>query len=156
MTLADDQLSQKAKATSFRLLKLRPRSTQEIRDRLLQKNYPAQVVEQVVSELAAMGVLDDDAFAKAWVRWRLSGRPVGLRKLAQELRLKGIDKDTAGRYLAEAREEYDELVVVRVLAGDRVRFYKGLPLLKRRKRLFDYLLRRGFSVETINKVIREL
>ena len=156
--LVDPDLLRKAKSSALRLLKLRPRSVIELRDRLLQKNYPAAVVEKVVNDLTAAELLDDEAFAKAWVNWRLSGRPVGLRRIAQELKDKGIARDVIDGLIAASKEDFDEHAVVKGIAERRIqqRAQKSVPFLKRKKRVLDYLLRRGFSADVISRVIRDI
>jgi regulatory protein len=147
---------QKAKGSALRLLKLRPRSTKELRDRLHRKEFPSDIIEKVIEEFAKSELLDDEAFAKAWVNWRLSGRPVGLRRIAQELKDKGIPRDTVDGLIAASREDYDEEAVVQNIAERRIRqrAQGSVPFLKRKKRVLDYLLRRGFSADVVSKVIR--
>jgi regulatory protein len=154
----DPDLFRKAKGSALRLLKLRPRSVKELRDRLLQKNHPTEVVDKVISDLLAAELLDDEAFAKAWVNWRVSGKPVGLRRIALELKDKGIAKEVIESLLAEAKDSFDELAVVKVIAEKRMlqRAQTSVPLLKRKKRVLDYLLRRGFSAGIVSKVIRDI
>jgi regulatory protein len=156
--LVDPDLLRKAKSSALRLLKLRPRSTKELRDRLQQKKFPSDIVEKVISELVGSELLDDEAFAKAWVNWRLSGKPVGLRRIAQELKDKGIDREVSDGLIAAAKEDFDEYAVVKVIAERRIqqRAQRSVPFLKRKKRVLDYLLRRGFSVDVVSKVIRDI
>jgi regulatory protein len=148
----------KAKSSALRLLKLRPRSVRELHDRLLQKNYPADVVEKVINDLTAAELLDDEAFAKVWLQWRLSGRPVGLRRIALELKEKGIAKDVIEGLIAGAKVNFNEHAVVKVIAERRIRqrAQNSVPILKRKKRVLDYLLRRGFSAEVVGRVIRDI
>jgi regulatory protein len=158
MGSAEDTIAmfQKAKGSALRLLKLRPRSIKELRDRLLLKKYPVDVVEKIIGEFLASELLDDAAFAKAWVNWRLSGRPVGLRRISQELRDKGISKEVVDGLISVAKDDFDEEAVVTAIAGKRMeqRAQKSVPFIKRKKRVMDYLLRRGFSASVVSKVIR--
>jgi regulatory protein len=160
MGSAEDTLAmfQKAKGSALRLLKLRPRSVKELRDRLLQKKYPADVVDKLIAELTSSELLDDEAFAKAWFQWRLTGRPVGLRRIALELKDKGITKEVIDGLIAGAKDDFDEEAVVRMIALKRMeqRAQKDVPLIKRKKRVLDYLLRRGFSPGVASKVIRDM
>jgi regulatory protein len=139
-------------------LKLRPRSVKELRDRLQQKSYSPDVIDRVIHDLTDAELLDDGSFAKAWVQWRLSGRPVGLRRIAQELKDKGISKEVIDGLIAGARDDFDEEAVVRSIAEKRMgqRAQKDVPFLKRKKRILDYLLRRGFSADVVSRVIRGL
>lgn len=153
-----NELFAKAKGSALRLLKLRPRSVKELQDRLQRKSYPAKVVDRVINELTEMELLDDAAFAKAWFQWRSTGRPVGLRRIAQELKDKGISKEVIDVLVSGAKDDFDEEAVVRAIAEKRMgqRAQKDAPFLKRKKRVLDYLLRRGFSAGAVSKVVRSL
>ncbi|MDG3010761.1 recombination regulator RecX [Rhodococcus sp. D2-41] len=104
-----------AKEACLRLLTDRARSRTELSDRLAKKGYPPVVIERVLDRLAAVGLVDDAAFADQWVHSRhtFSGR--GKRALAMELRRKGIDEQTSARALEQVsaddeRERATELV----------------------------------------------
>jgi regulatory protein len=127
-----------------------------LRDRLLQKKYPVDVVEKLIGDLLASELLDDEAFAKAWFQWRLTGRPVGLRRIALELKDKGIAKEVIDGLVAGAKDDFDEEAVVRSIAVKRMeqRAQNSVPVIKRKKRILDYLLRRGFSAGVVSKVMR--
>jgi regulatory protein len=86
-----------------RLLEARPRSEVEVRRRLVRSGYRPELVDGAVTRLTELGILDDAAFARAWVDSRDRARPRGERALRQELRLKGIDASTVDEVLAERR-----------------------------------------------------
>ena len=73
-----------------RFLEVRPRSTAEVRRRLGQSGYRADLVEGAIDRLADLGMLDDEAFARAWVESRDRARPRGERALRAELRRMGL------------------------------------------------------------------
>jgi regulatory protein len=148
------QSYKKAKGYALRLLKLRPRSTLELRQKLSTKGYEASA-DELIEELTRLGFLDDKAFAKAWLQYRLN-KPVGLRRVIRELADKGIPKELVQSHWADVKENYDELDVVRTLAQKRIRKYTNIDPLKRKKRVMDYLARRGFQLDIIMKVIKEL
>ena len=75
---------------------------------------------------------------------------------SQELAEKGISKDSVRGYWDEVKENYDELEVVRTLVKKRARLYNNIDPLKRKKRVMDYLARRGFQLDIIMKVIKEI
>ncbi|MFH0754966.1 MAG: regulatory protein RecX [Candidatus Omnitrophota bacterium] len=145
---------QKAKSYALRLLKLRPRSTLELRQKLSLKGYDA-LADDIVEELTRLKFLDDEAFAKAWLQYRLN-KPMGYRRIAHELADKGIPKELVRSHWDIIKENYDELDVIRSLAQARCRKYINIDPLKQKKRVMDYLIRRGFQLDIIMKVIREL
>ena len=145
----------KAKSYALRLLKLRPRSVAELRQKMTDKGHTAVVVDVVVDELTRAGFLDDAAFGRAWMRSRLN-RPMGLRRVSRELMDKGVSKDLIRGAWDEVKADYDELEIVRQLAQKRAGKYNNIDPLKRKRRVMEYLARRGFQLDIIMKAIREL
>ena len=86
-----------------RFLETRPRSVSETRRRLTDAGYPPPLIEEVLGRLVALGYLDDEAFARAWVESRDRAHPRGEAVLRRELALKGIDRDVAEVVLEERR-----------------------------------------------------
>lgn len=153
-SLSLDEINKKARGYALRLFKFRPRSEAELKDKLLQHGYSPEVSALVVGEFKTLGFVDDAAFARAWLQSRL--KKYGYRRVSLELLRLGLAKDLIAAAWAQIRGDYDELAIARDIAGRRVRLYKGLPVVKSKKRLMDYLARRGYSAETINKVVKEL
>ena len=89
-----------------RFLEPRARSVAEVRRRLTGAGYRADLVEGAIERLLELGVLDDEAFARAWVESRDRARPRGERAIRQELGLKGVDRATVDLVLAERREAW--------------------------------------------------
>src|SRR5688500_2853540 len=88
-------------AAAARLLEGRARSVAEVRRRLGAAGYRVDLVAGVIQRLLELGMLDDEAFARAWVASRDRARPRGERALRDELRLKGIAPDVVAAVLAE-------------------------------------------------------
>ena len=155
MPAEDTEVLKKAKGYALRLLKLRPRSTAELSRKMAGKGYDPAVTQDVVRALVQTGLMDDAAFAKAWLQYRLS-KPMGFRRVERELIEKGIPRDVIRGHWDEVKEGYDELEVVRTLAAKRARQYNNVDPLKRKKRVMDYLTRRGFSYTTLAPVVSEV
>ena len=151
----NEEVLKKAKGYALRLLKLRPRSKGELESKMAGKGYAQAVIIDVLDALTQMGFIDDTAFAKAWLQYSLN-RPMGFRRVERELIEKGIPKDVIRGHWDEVKEGYDELEVVRTLAKKRARQYNNVDPLKRKKRVMDYLSRRGFQLDVIMKVIKEI
>lgn len=90
-----------------RYLEARSRSVKEIRQHLIGAGYRADLVEAAVARLTDLGMLDDGAFARAWVQSRDRARPRGEQALRRELSLKGIDRDLLATVLAERAVEHE-------------------------------------------------
>ena len=71
------------------------RSRQELRDKLAKRDVPAELAERLLDRFTEVGLVDDGAFARSWVESRQRSRGLARRALAQELRRKGVDDDTA-------------------------------------------------------------
>lgn len=91
-------------AAAARLLEQRQRSVADLRGRLLTAGYPEALVAVAVDRLLAVGYLDDEAFARAWVESRDRARPRGEHALRRELTLRGVDRELVEAVLRERRE----------------------------------------------------
>src|ERR1035437_7327656 len=87
-----------------RFLELRSRSVHEVTRNLIMSGFPAELVEGTVARLLELGLLDDTAYAKAWVESRDRSRPRGESALRRELSLKGIERETIAVVLTERGE----------------------------------------------------
>ena len=87
-----------------RFLETRSRSVAEVRRRLMTAGYRSELVDGAIARLLELGMLDDEAFARAWVESRDRARPRGERAIRDELRLKGVDRTTVDLVLEERRE----------------------------------------------------
>src|SRR5919106_3991701 len=86
-----------------RFIEVRSRSVAEVRRRLTGAGYRADLVEGAIARMGDLGMLDDEAFARAWVESRDRARPRGERALQNELRLKGIERAVVDVVLEERR-----------------------------------------------------
>lgn len=143
----------KAKQAVDRLLKIRLRSEQEIRSRLLLKQFPDEVISEVINFYKELGLIDDRQFAKRWIVSRQS-KPYGLNRIRFELKNKGISEQILNEELSAGFENFSEDQVVCQLAKRRAEKYTNIEPEKRRKRIYDYLQRRGFSQKSIIKAIK--
>jgi regulatory protein len=137
-------------AAALRFLEARPRSTAEVRRRLLTHGYRADLVEGCVERLLDLGILDDAAFARTWVESRDRARPRGERALRSELARKGIDRGLADGVLEEReidRPEADAEAARRVLARHARTLAREADPRARRNRAYALLARNGFDSE---------
>ncbi len=143
----------KALSYAHRLFNYRPRSKKELKERLLQRGYNTAIVNRVTALFKQQGLIDDKNFAKLWASSRMQAKPSSLTSIKQQLFIKGIDSQIIDDTLEQLREDFDEYEVAKNLAEKRIRLYAGVGKLKKKKRLFDYLRRRGFSFDVIYKVL---
>jgi len=145
---------EKAKSYALNLLQIRQRSEKELIDRLSEKGYSDEIQKKVVGQLKDIGLVCDSKFAKAWIDSRLKARPKGDVVLRHELALKGIDEGIIDKALSEKQKT--EEVLARELAENRMKRLKGVPKLKAKKRLHDYLARRGFKFDVIEDIVEKV
>lgn len=143
---------EKAKEYCFLLLKFRLRSEKEICQRLKQKNFNEAVIKGALDFLKEYRFIDDALFAKTWIESRLK-KPLGIRKIKEELKIKGIDKEIIEDALGQIQPGYSEEEVVSRLTRDRLKKPKGIEPQKAKRRVFAYLLRRGFSPDIVMDVV---
>jgi regulatory protein len=149
-------LSWQAREAALRLLAVRPRSAAELARRLRMKGYGPEIGEEVIGRLREMGMVDDAAFAGMLARDRVRLRPQGSRRLASELRQKGVDDETARAAIHETME--GEATNERELARRAAEKWRPRPdeePERARRRLHGFLARRGFDDETIREAIDE-
>ena len=145
-----------AKNYVYRLLGRRMYTAKEIRGKLEDRQYMEQVITAVITTLQDYGYVNDRVYAKEWIRSRMRSKPKGKMALRQELLRKGIDKSIIEAALEEAFDESEEGDLALALAMKRIRSYKNDAPDVARKKLHDFLLRRGFSFETVRETIEEL
>jgi len=144
----------KARDYAFLLLKFRLRSVNELVGRLKLKKIPEETIKEVVSFLKEKRFIDDNIFARAWINSRLK-RPLGLRRIKQELRQKGVDKEIIEAQTAKIKD-YSEVETVLDLAKGRLSRLKGIDQISAKRRVYAYLARRGFSPEVIIDTLNQL
>jgi len=137
------------------LLKFRLRSEKELYQRLKRKKFAEEIIRETILFLKDKGFIDDKSFTKTWIESRLK-RPLGLRRIRQELNLKGIAKETIDSQIIEAKNNYCEEDIVRKVAQERLGYLKGIEPSVAKRRLYSYLLRRGFSPEIVVDAITQL
>jgi regulatory protein len=145
-----------AREAALRLLAVRPRSVMELTRRLRMKGYDAETAEEVIGRLRELGMIDDAAFAGMLARDRVRLRPQGSRRLANELRQKGVDEETARAAIRETLEgeDTDDRELARRAAA-KWKPRAGEEPERARRRLYGYLARRGFDGEVIREVLDE-
>lgn len=141
-----------AMKTALRLLSYRPRSEREIRERLAKKGVRAEMRDATVARLRETGLIDDAAYARAFVESRGRTSPRARRLIAAELRTKGVGRQVAD----EATAEIDEREAAYRAAARRARSLTKASFADFRRRLGDFLVRRGFDYETAEETVSRL
>jgi regulatory protein len=143
-----------ARAIVLRRLTAAPRTRAQLADDLRRRAVPDEVAERVLDRFGEVGLVDDEAFAEAWVRSRHSGRGLARRALAHELRQKGVDDQTVAAALDEIGPD-EEARAAAELVARRLPATRGLPADARARRLAGVLARKGYSGALAMRVVRE-
>ena len=139
-----------------RLLRERPRSVFEVRQRLKQRGHGQDAIEKTIRAALDAELLDDGAFTKLWVTDRLWHHPLSRAALAKELHDKGIEQSIIDTALGELYPPVREVEQARDLAAARFERLRGVDRERRRNRTVDHLMRRGFSHGLACDVVRQI
>jgi regulatory protein len=143
------------------LIKRRLRTRYEIEQALKRKETSPEDIDAVLKDLEEHGLIDDRRFAEAWVHTRDKLAPRGKSLLGAELMQKGVDKATIQAVLRDrenqAEDEEDdqptEYDLAKEIVQGRQRVYSNLTDEVRKRRLTALLMRRGFSYDTIRRIL---
>ncbi|MFI1525002.1 MULTISPECIES: recombination regulator RecX [Streptomyces] len=145
---------EQARSICLRLLTGTPRTRKQLADALRKREIPDEAAEEVLARFEDVGLIDDAAFAGAWVESRHHGRGLARRALVRELRTKGVDStvidEAVGQLDAEQEEE-----TARELVARKLRSTRGLDRDKRLRRLAGMLARKGYGEGMALRVVRQ-
>jgi regulatory protein len=137
---------------ALKLLSYRPRSAEEVRQNLEKHAVAPEAIEAAIERLQRAGLLNDAAFAQAWVDNRTDFRPRSRRALAYELQRKGVPAELVEQSL----EAVDDEALALQAASKYARRLEALEWPEFRRKLAGFLGRRGFSYATADPVIRQV
>ncbi|MFF7382638.1 recombination regulator RecX [Streptomyces griseoluteus] len=146
--------AEKARNICLRLLTGTPRTRKQLADALRKREIPDEVAEEVLSRFEEVGLINDSAFADAWVESRHHGRGLARRALARELRTKGVDSALIDEAVGQLDSEQEESTA-RELVDRKLRATRGLDRDKRLRRLAGMLARKGYPEGMALRVVRQ-
>lgn len=148
-----------AKNTALRFLSVRPRSIREVRDRLREREFPDSEITRVIADLSAAGLLNDDTFARAYIRNAIALRPTGELLLRRKLILLGVSRESVEAALQEEfgsiDREAEALRAARAYLKRRGSRGTTRSDPRIRQRLASLLGRRGYAWDVIEPVLRK-
>lgn len=142
----------KAQDTALHFLGYKMRTTQEIRQKLTEKGFAEDVIAEVLAFLEKYGYADDREYCRRYIKEALRLKPKSGYALKSELRQRGIAQSIVDEVFAET--EIDE-------AGDALRWLEKKSRgqwvdEKKKKQLFAFLQRKGYSYDTIREAFRQM
>jgi regulatory protein len=151
-SLQTEDARERAYQQAMLFLSYRARSEKEIRQNLLKHEFSEEAIETTLEKLRASGLANDNEFAHAWVENRNTFRPRSRRALTMELRQKGLDDETVKAAVADV----DEQALAYESARKRAPRFKGLEWGDFRKKLSEYLARRGFPYPVTASIVTQI
>jgi regulatory protein len=148
-----DDASEATYQKALHFLSYRPRSSQEVRQNLIKRGCDETLVKETISRLQDAGLVNDTAFARAWVENRNTFHPRSKSALRVELRRKGLAEEIVQSVL---EEQVDEQALAFEAARKQARRYASLEWAEFRQKLGGFLARRGFSYTTLAPVVSEV
>jgi regulatory protein len=151
--MSDNQQKQ-AWITALRFLAATPKSSEKLTAKLLEKGYPEAIVRETVVRLESKGLLSDRAYAQNIVAKYSQENPSGMRRIRFELKKRRVPEAVCAEVLAavDPESENERAREVGLLRWQR---FESLPIEKRKKKIHDFLLRRGFEFDMVRKLIDE-
>jgi regulatory protein len=143
-----------ARAICLRLLDTQPRTRAELAAALARRGVPDDAADSVLSRFTEVGLIDDEAFAAAWVDSRHAGRGLARRALAGELRRRGVAAATVEEAVLRVDPAAEE-ATARALVRRRLASTAALDPAARARRLIGQLARRGYPADLSYRLVRE-
>lgn len=157
--MKEEEVYQKLKDYSFRLLSIRPQSTEELKTKLLlycrKKNIPQKYISHVLDDLIGLNYLNDTDFASWFIDRRQSVKPKGEKLIRLELLQKGIDKKIIDEAFEKNNKEDKNIDFenAKKIAIKKFILYKKMDPIYAKQRLSRYLYSKGFEWDLIERVI---
>lgn len=160
LTIKNEGERKEAIEYAYLFLTYRPRSEKEIKDRLRRKGYSTETIQITIETLKTKNFINDHEFAKIFTEPKLKGKGLwGDLRIEQELILKGVEKSTIKEIIHQLKEETKD-----PLPSEDERAYQALVKKASQnkntdshtlqRRLYDYLMRRGFSYDSIEQALK--
>ncbi|MCG8373950.1 MAG: RecX family transcriptional regulator [Balneolales bacterium] len=137
------------------LLSRRDHARHELRIKATKKGYSKDDITSILEELTAKGYINNKAFAKKFASDKFHFNNWGRKKIEIELLKKGLEVHEIEEALDQFGKEESEDKVLLLISKNRARF-RRVDIEKRKKKIFDFLLRKGYDSESILKVLNKI
>lgn len=148
----------------YYLFNVRQRSEKEVRDYLKKLSFKRKikdkeeisevVVENLIEKLKQKRLINDEEFAKAWIESRRKNKKKGKMALKSELFQKGINREIIEESLQDTSVDEEKSLAMQAVQKKLER-WKNLPEMEFKKKVFEFLARRGFDYEVVSDVIEK-
>jgi len=163
MELEDDFISEILKAEeeinaynyAISVLSRNSKSEKQLIQKMQDKGYEEQFIENAIVKLKKQKYIDDEAYSEAFINNKINISKDGKRKIKEALYNKGIDKQTVDEKLQEITDD-DEIERAYLLGVKKLRTIKEEDIYRKRMKLSNYLISKGFEYSTVKKAISKL
>ena len=140
------------------MLEARSRAVAELRRLLIRKGEPEADVDAAIERLRTNGLLDDADFARQLTRSKALGAGLSRRRIQQELSKRGVARDVSDHAIEQVFDEegVDEEASIERVARKKLRMLTNTDDATRKRRLYNFLARRGYDNDDIQRVLRDL
>jgi regulatory protein len=145
-------LQNKARQYAFKLLSYRGRSEKELEERLIKKGITKTVTSSTINYLKHIGLIDDMALAETLKREAVTTKLLSQNGAKKFILNRGISREIVD--LVFSNDENEDIENARRLVDKKLKTFKNYSSETVRRRLYNLLLRRGYSFETIMAVLK--
>jgi regulatory protein len=140
----------------LRLLARRELSVKELRDRLVDREHPAEEIDRAIEHLLETQALDDGRVARAYARTASKVKGRGRLRVMRELNAMGIAKETASEAVGDVFADVDERSLIAKALQKKMRGRPRIANAAEHARLYQYLMRQGFTPAGIVAALRQV
>lgn len=145
-------LPKRAKLRAMNLLQKRTYTEKQLRDKLQEGFYPQEILDNAISYVKSFHYLNDEQYALDYITYNEERK--SLKQIEQDLYLKGIDRDTFRKAYMQWEEngggQDEEKMISQLL--EKKKYHKDCDV-KEKQKVYAFLLRKGYSAETIRRVM---
>lgn len=151
----EDSPFQKAFDYSLKLLAIQKRTVRQLGHKLVEKKFEPTVVQKVLSSLLEKRLLNDEEFAQTYVANQLAQHPYGRLRVARTLKSKGLSEEVVHKAVSEMDSNYEYNAALELAQG-KSETLRGIDLGRRRKKIYDFLVRKGFRFDICRDVVSHI
>jgi regulatory protein len=156
MTTGESRAKNPALTAAFKLLSRRDHFRRELVDRLEQRGFHVRQIDAAISRCVELDLVDDERLAERFVKHRAVTRGWGPRRLAAELRRRGVDQELVSRVTRLEPGLFDEALQHALDRVERRAPEGWWRLHERRGRMVSSLVNRGFDTDDAYRAVMDL
>lgn len=141
-----------ARARAIKYIMYKMRTSKEVYDKLLELGFEEEIINRVIFDLKQLEYINDEEYAKKFIESNKKSKKISKSMIKLKLKNKGIDGEIIEKYLEKlAVSDFDAIEKVLI----KKKFSDDLPF-EEKNRILAYCVRKGFSLDEVLKVIKEI